>query len=803
MDEWKILLADLDDDYLVGMANKGIVKRAYKDMEAGDYKVLSADKTAEVVVGEENVTIKQPLGESSCSCPSRTICRHVVLGILALKQYIADHNGGGTDQSQKETEKADENLSEQETTNQKQTDDFEKAVEKPAAEKQNLPEKADGDQEKEKSEQQKADNEEEQSDNAVKIKSATENKKSEAKTKKSTDSAAKKKTEVLSEKSGKKQDLKSRLVAEIAAYPLDSLKKTLGVKRLSSVINQIKSEQKPEITYSSIVTVKLKEGYTVKLLSPLDYSTCTCHKKEFCVHKAEAVLWCKITTENVSEDEINIAEEAQQYEMDQVKEAVGQMKVFLRELLGTGLARVSPDVLGYLDRLAIISHNAKLANFEGYWRALHDSYENYLGRKASFRTNVLMEQFARLYKRVELLEKSTSIVQVAKLAGEFRSEYAPAGTLDLTGIAMEHFESQTGYEGETVYFLEKNTKKWYTYTSARPVFYENSGRGRQEKAAAPWGLPVSIKELVGLRIHLYGVRCDERGRLSASSETKGEVTGNCKKENCLHTKEFGTWYYRDFGKLFVEQIGRTQVPWLKENREERRDGKLVLLRPYSFTKAEFSETEQKLEMWLYDASGREVLLELAYSKNEEWGIGYLERLTEDKKPYFLGKLYFRDGRIRLYPVTVFEGQAEEIFEDPEENENEGKAKKEAAKENIQKTDCETIEEENREETVKAVGQVLSDAGERMEELYQSGLNTVHDSTLEGLQNMTKIAEQYGLERLSELFGELADKAEMRRHQIKQEEDHLAAVYAQVCEYLYLCRQKVMYDEGAWYYREVL
>ena len=173
---------------------------------------------------------------------------------------------------------------------------------------------------------------------------------------------------------------------------------------------------------------------------------------------------------------------------------------------------------------------------------------------------------------------------------------------------------------------------------------------------------------------------------------------------------------RDFGKLFVERIGRTQVPWLKENREERRDGKLVLLRPYSFTKAEFSETEQKLEMWLYDASGREVLLELAYSKNEEWGIGYLERLTEDKKPYFLGKLYFRDGRIRLYPVTVFEGQAEEIFEDPEENENEGKAKKEAAKENIQKTDCETIEEENREETVKAVGQVLSDAGERMEEL---------------------------------------------------------------------------------------
>ncbi len=35
MGDFKTLLANLDDDYLVGMANKGIVKRAYKDMEAG------------------------------------------------------------------------------------------------------------------------------------------------------------------------------------------------------------------------------------------------------------------------------------------------------------------------------------------------------------------------------------------------------------------------------------------------------------------------------------------------------------------------------------------------------------------------------------------------------------------------------------------------------------------------------------------------------------------------------------------------------------------------------------------------
>ncbi|MDE6204174.1 MAG: SWIM zinc finger family protein, partial [Lachnospiraceae bacterium] len=86
MGDWKAWLADVDDDYLTGIANKGIVKRAYKDKEEGNYQVLSLDEEAEVSIGEEKVVIKMPLGESRCSCPSRSICRHVILGILALKE---------------------------------------------------------------------------------------------------------------------------------------------------------------------------------------------------------------------------------------------------------------------------------------------------------------------------------------------------------------------------------------------------------------------------------------------------------------------------------------------------------------------------------------------------------------------------------------------------------------------------------------------------------------------------------------------------------------------------------------------
>lgn len=81
--------------------------------------------------------------------------------------------------------------------------------------------------------------------------------------------------------------------------------------------------------------------------------------------------------------------------------------------------------------------------------------------------------------------------------------------------------------------------------------------------------------------------------------------------------------------------------------------KLVFLKPTSCDPAVFLETEQKLFMNLYDERGKAVVIELIYSKNEAEGIRYLEKITNDNLPYFFGKIYLRDGRIRMYPITVF------------------------------------------------------------------------------------------------------------------------------------------------------
>ena len=138
-----------------------------------------------------------------------------------------------------------------------------------------------------------------------------------------------------------------------------------------------------------------------------------------------------------------------------------------------------------------------------------------------------------LYDRVLILLEGRDNSEIGSLAGEFHARYKPVGDLDLVGITMEHFVSQSGYEGDTVYFLEETTGRWYTYTNARPTFYEGKRRSTfSEKAQAPWEMTVSLEDLVCLKIHLEGGKADETGRLSSTKETRGEVIAS----RCLTEK---------------------------------------------------------------------------------------------------------------------------------------------------------------------------------------------------------------------------------------------------------------------------
>lgn len=78
----------IDDEYLIGITNKGILNRSKKDLE----KI----KNIEYEINEDNIkfkfdeiecVIKADYKNTNCSCPSRTTCKHIIMSYLYLNMH--------------------------------------------------------------------------------------------------------------------------------------------------------------------------------------------------------------------------------------------------------------------------------------------------------------------------------------------------------------------------------------------------------------------------------------------------------------------------------------------------------------------------------------------------------------------------------------------------------------------------------------------------------------------------------------------------------------------------------------------
>ena len=101
MSEILRFLETIDEEYLIGLSNKGIVKRSYKDLETTDVQVTLQNEEISGQCGDAQVTLRRPITNSTCSCPSTSICKHVIMTILAAQK--AGENTAGADSADAKT----------------------------------------------------------------------------------------------------------------------------------------------------------------------------------------------------------------------------------------------------------------------------------------------------------------------------------------------------------------------------------------------------------------------------------------------------------------------------------------------------------------------------------------------------------------------------------------------------------------------------------------------------------------------------------------------------------------------------
>ncbi len=86
-------LATVDENYLIALSNKGIYKRSLKDLEKGLAVTATLEEGAvDLRLGGEadgvQCRVSEDIKNSTCTCPSRTMCKHRVIGLLYLKEHF-------------------------------------------------------------------------------------------------------------------------------------------------------------------------------------------------------------------------------------------------------------------------------------------------------------------------------------------------------------------------------------------------------------------------------------------------------------------------------------------------------------------------------------------------------------------------------------------------------------------------------------------------------------------------------------------------------------------------------------------
>ena len=90
-DKLKILREYTEENFLISLTNKGIYNRALKDFKnIKDIKIEEAENKIKISFENIRIFFTENIKEASCNCPSKKICKHVIIALLYIKELTKD-----------------------------------------------------------------------------------------------------------------------------------------------------------------------------------------------------------------------------------------------------------------------------------------------------------------------------------------------------------------------------------------------------------------------------------------------------------------------------------------------------------------------------------------------------------------------------------------------------------------------------------------------------------------------------------------------------------------------------------------
>ena len=79
--------AGFTEEKLIAASNKGIYKRALKDIDTGEFYAEADGEHIKIKLADAEVSMYSDISQCRCNCVSKTICRHIISAAVLLSQF--------------------------------------------------------------------------------------------------------------------------------------------------------------------------------------------------------------------------------------------------------------------------------------------------------------------------------------------------------------------------------------------------------------------------------------------------------------------------------------------------------------------------------------------------------------------------------------------------------------------------------------------------------------------------------------------------------------------------------------------
>jgi len=298
-----------------------------------------------------------------------------------------------------------------------------------------------------------------------------------------------------------------------------------------------------------------------------------------------------------------------------------------------GIAHLSPVFSERFDALAVGARGVKLYRTAQLCARVSTEVDQLAERSASADAGVLLEDLGLLHTVTELLLELIDAGHEPPtwLAGTARTEYRPAGTLDVLALGASPWQTMSGYSGITGVFFDIANNRFLEMGVARPDAQAGNASGYNEHLG--WSGSVSLESIAGCRVTLVNTLVNDQGRVSGSSQTTA-MTGSRWNAEDLRSAEWGGTGPAAGSRL---RGGRGSI-W-------------SCLKIQDFGPTHFDEVRQRLIAPI-TAAEREVVLSTDWSDTNAPIIGAVEDLSRQQPSHIIGRLFQDGDQLALMPVSA-------------------------------------------------------------------------------------------------------------------------------------------------------